>query len=57
MHWLLLALAAVSGGVLGGDHLDVELELPRPTRKLEWKEINVLSISDSHGEELSCSHR
>ena len=24
-------------------------ELPKPNRPLEWKDMNVLSISDSHG--------
>lgn len=26
------------------------VHLPTPTRELEWKEVNFLSISDTHGE-------
>jgi len=29
---------------------DKELDLPWPQRPLEWKDVNFLSTSDSHGE-------
>jgi len=29
------------------------IKLPLPTRELEWKDVNFLSISDSHGQCLA----
>jgi hypothetical protein len=31
------------------------IKLPLPTRELEWKDVNFISISDSHGEPLTYS--
>lgn len=45
-----LALATVN--VLGSSEIQ-GISLPSPTRELEWKDVNFLSISDTHGELLS----
>jgi hypothetical protein len=29
------------------------IKLPQPTRELEWKDVNFISISDSHGMGIS----
>jgi hypothetical protein len=42
-------LLSAFGLVLNRAGVDA-LELPKPTRPLEWKDMNVLSISDSHGQ-------
>ena len=48
MYWLALlsAVATISSAQTTFNGI----ELPWPTRELEWKAINVLSISDSHGQ-------
>ena len=32
------------------------IKLPLPTRELEWKDVNFISISDSHGMPLNLAH-
>ncbi|ORX37264.1 vacuolar protein [Kockovaella imperatae] len=55
--WVHVALAAVSFGpqIIATATFN-GLELPWPTRDLEWKDVNVLSISDSHGWLLGHQH-
>lgn len=47
-------IAAVLGlaipHVLAGDAETQGIQLPLPSRPLEWKEVNFISISDSHGQ-------
>lgn len=48
----MLFLLSVLGVVLNRVETHA-FELPKPTRPLEWKDINVISISDSHGKRQS----
>jgi len=44
----LLVLGLVTSYAAG--QLDTSgIKLPQPTRELEWKDVNFISISDSHG--------
>lgn len=47
-----LALSAISLVAAQAADRAVSAQIPWPTRPLEWKDMNVISISDSHGESL-----
>ncbi len=48
---LALSISSFATGRVRGES-DAKSSLPKPTRPLEWKDVNFLSTSDTHGEVL-----